>query len=127
MWLSSTEPLKKLEKYEILVGNPNAVRWVNVSGKFNLASLGGLRPVEGGREPGGSPQYIAQAPYHGAVHPGKACEDYGHGCYIPYDSTEKMVEASNILAMLTGSDLTWFYRSMQFFATMNKSPSGRKY
>jgi len=86
-----------LDKYEILVGNSDAVRWVNISGKFNLASLGGLRPVEGVREPGGAPQYIAQAPYHGAVHPGKACEDYGNGCFIPYDSTEKKIEEYAVL------------------------------
>lgn len=86
--------LEKLDKYEILVGNSQAVRWVNVSGQFNLAALNGLRPVEGGREPGGAPQYIAQAPYHGAVHPGKACESFGDGCFIPYDSTEKKVKVS---------------------------------
>jgi len=93
-FLSSTEPLEKLDRYEILVGNPNAVQWVNLSGRFNLEALGGLRPVEGGREPGGAPQYIAQAPYHGAVHPGKACEEFSGGCLIPYDSTEKNVKAS---------------------------------
>jgi len=86
-----------LDKYEILVGNPHAVRWVNLSGQFNLESLGGLRPVEGGREPGGAPQYIAQAPYHGAVHPGKACEEFGNGCFIPYDSTEKKVAEYAVL------------------------------
>ncbi|KAG2146418.1 carbohydrate-binding module family 12 protein [Suillus bovinus] len=86
-----------VDKYEILVGNPQAVRWVNVSGQFNLAALGGLRPVEGGREPGGAPQYIAQAPYHGAVHPGKACESFGDGCFIPYDSTEKKVKEYAVL------------------------------
>jgi hypothetical protein len=90
----STELSGKLDKYEILVGNPNAVRWVNISGQFNLESLGGLRPVEGGREPDGAPQYIAQAPYHGAVHPGKACTEFGNGCFIPYDSTEKKVAVS---------------------------------
>ena len=69
------------------------MRWVNLSGKFNLASLGGIRPVEGGREPGGALQYIAQAPYDGAVHPGKACEEFD-GCLIPYGFTEKVVKAS---------------------------------
>ncbi|KAG2074541.1 carbohydrate-binding module family 12 protein [Suillus decipiens] len=86
-----------LDTYEILVGNSQAVRWVQVSGRFNLAALGGLRPVEGGREPGGAPQYIAQAPYHGAVHPGKACESFGDGCFIPYDSTEKCVKEYAVL------------------------------
>ncbi|KAG1881378.1 carbohydrate-binding module family 12 protein [Suillus tomentosus] len=86
-----------LDTYEILVGNSQAVRWVNVSGQFNLAALNGLRPVEGGREPGGAPQYIAQAPYHGAVHPGKASESFGDGCFIPYDSTEKKVKEYAVL------------------------------
>jgi hypothetical protein len=86
--------LEKLDTYEILVGNSQAVRWVNVSGQFSLAALNGLRPVEGGREPGGAPQYIAQAPYHGAVHPGKACESFGDGCFIPYNSTEMKVKVS---------------------------------
>lgn len=86
-----------LDKYEILVGNPQAVRWVNLSGQFSLAALNGLRPVEGGREPGGATLYIAQAPYHGAVHPGKACEEFGDGCFIPYDSTEKKVKEYAVL------------------------------
>lgn len=86
-----------LDTYEILVGNSQAVRWVQVSGRFNPAALGGLRAVEGGREPGGAPQYIAQAPYHGAVHPGKACESFGDGCFIPYDSTEKCVKEYAVL------------------------------
>ncbi|KAG2150416.1 carbohydrate-binding module family 12 protein [Suillus clintonianus] len=84
-------------KYEILVGNSQAVRWVNISGQFSLASLNGLRPVEGGREPGGASHYIAQAPYHGAVHPGKACEAFGDGCFITYDSTEKKVKDYSVL------------------------------
>jgi len=86
-----------LDTYEILVGNSQAVRWVNVSGQFSLAALNGLRPVEGGREPGGAPQYIAQAPYHGAVHPGKACESFGDGCFIPYNSTEMKVKEYAVL------------------------------
>ncbi|KAI6021486.1 carbohydrate-binding module family 12 protein [Pisolithus microcarpus] len=46
---------------------------------FDVRKLGGARPVEGGREPDGTPQYIAQAPHQKAVHPGKACETYW-GC-----------------------------------------------
>ncbi|KAG1751615.1 carbohydrate-binding module family 12 protein [Suillus paluster] len=82
-----------LDRYEILVGDSRAVRWVNFSGQFNVAALNGVRLVEGGREPGGALQYIAQAPYNGAVHPGKACEEFDC-CLIPYDSTEKKVKAS---------------------------------
>ncbi|KAI9569716.1 carbohydrate-binding module family 12 protein [Boletus coccyginus] len=77
-----------IDKYEILVGDSSAVKWVSCSGKLNVEGLR-ARPVEGGREPDGSVIYIAQAPYHGAVHPGKASEVYGDGCFIPYDDTEK--------------------------------------
>ena len=66
------------------------MKWVTVHGRINVNALG-ARPVEGGREPSGEPQYIAQAPYHGAVHPGKACESFS-GCFIPYDGTEKEVK-----------------------------------
>ncbi|KAG6325756.1 hypothetical protein ID866_13333, partial [Astraeus odoratus] len=65
-----------LEKYEILVGDSRAVKWVPVFGELNVEHLN-ARPVEGGKEPSGEAQYIAQAPYHGAVHPGKACESFG--------------------------------------------------
>ncbi|KAF8444671.1 carbohydrate-binding module family 12 protein [Boletus edulis BED1] len=85
-----------IDKYEILVGNSRAVKWVTCAGKFNVGSLR-ARPVEGGREPDGTPIYIAQAPYHGAVHPGKACEMYGDGCFIPYDDTEKKVKEYAVL------------------------------
>ncbi|KAI6157853.1 carbohydrate-binding module family 12 protein [Pisolithus tinctorius] len=86
-----------LGTYEILVGDARAVRWVSVSGQFDVRKLGGARPVEGGREPDGTPQYIAQAPHQKAVHPGKACETYGDGCFIPYDNGEKKVKEYAIL------------------------------
>ncbi|KAG9316681.1 hypothetical protein JVU11DRAFT_2741 [Chiua virens] len=85
------------DKYEILVGDHRAVRWITCSGQFNLGALHGARPIEGGREPDGSPIYIAQAPCRGAVYPGKACEVYGDGCFIPYDDTEKKVKEYAVL------------------------------
>jgi len=85
-----------IDKYEILVGDSRAVKWVTCAGNFKVESLR-ARPVEGGREPDGTPIYIAQAPYHGAVHPGKACEVYGDGCFIPYDDTEKKVKEYAVL------------------------------
>ncbi|KAG8213992.1 hypothetical protein J3R82DRAFT_10742 [Butyriboletus roseoflavus] len=85
-----------IDEYEILVGDSRAVRWVPCSGQLNLQGLR-ARPVEGGREPDGTPIYIAQAPHHGAVHPGKACETYGDGCFIPYDNSEKKVKEYAVL------------------------------
>ena len=87
------ELVLQIDKYEILVGDSRAVRWVPCSGQFNLQALR-ARPVEGGREPDGTPIYIAQAPHHDAVHPGKACETYGDGCFIPYDNSEKKVKVN---------------------------------
>lgn len=84
-----------VSEYEILVGDARAVKWVGVHGKLhpNQHNL-----VEGGREPSGSPQYIAQAPYHGAVYPAKACEDFGDGgCYVLHDGKEKQVKDYAVL------------------------------
>lgn len=50
------------------------LRWVPCSGKINVAGLG-LRPVEGGRAPDGSPLYVVEAPHNDAVHPGYASEN----------------------------------------------------
>ena len=67
----------QLDTYEILVGDANAVKWVDVRGSFNLNSLG-ASPVKGGEENNGTPLYIAQAPYGDSdpidVHPGKIAE-----------------------------------------------------
>ncbi|KAJ7209569.1 carbohydrate-binding module family 12 protein [Mycena pura] len=81
--------------YEILVGDMRGLRWVDANGYLNVASLG-YRPVEGGRESDGTPLYIAEAPYNGAVHPGKASEKLD-GAYIPYGETEKCVKSYRVL------------------------------
>ena len=98
------KPILQIGTYEILVGDSRAVRWVPCSGQVNPHSLGpGVTPVEGGREPDGHAIYIAQAPYHGAVIPGKACEVYGDGCFIPHDKTEKKVKVRVRLTATTRS------------------------
>jgi hypothetical protein len=85
-----------LETYEILVGNPNAVKWVQLSGRFNEGALQGLRPVEGGRENDGTPLFVCRAPHHNAVHPGK-CSPKLDGCYIPFDGKEKQISNYEVL------------------------------
>lgn len=110
------EPVLQFDKYEILVGDSRAVKWVPCSGQFNLEALR-ARPVEGGREPDGTPIYIAQAPYRGAVHPGKACEIYGDGCFIPYDDSEKKVKVKFRLTATTNLRLIGvFFRNTLFCA-----------
>lgn len=63
----------KLDVYEVLVGNPNGLRWEPVTGRLNLQALR-YQPVEGGNENDGTPLYIVKAPYKGFTHPGKTSE-----------------------------------------------------
>jgi len=85
-----------LDKYEILVGDENAIRWVNVKGVLNIQYLG-ARPVEGGKEPDGTPIYIAKAYHKNAEHPGKASPAYGDGCFIPFGNKEVKVSNYQVL------------------------------
>lgn len=84
------------ENYEILIANPQAVRWVDASHPFSVQNLGGARPVDGGREADGTPLYIVQAPYKGGVHPGKTSEKL-KGADITYGGDEKIVNPFNVL------------------------------
>jgi len=79
--------------YEILVGKPDAVRWVESSGTINVESLKsrGYEPIEGGHEDNGTPLYVVQAPYNNGVHPGKASTGLP-SAFIPYDGSEKAVK-----------------------------------
>ena len=63
----------QLDTYEVLVGDRNAVHWVDASGRLDLNALG-ARPVEGGWESDGTPLYIAQAHINNGVHCGKISE-----------------------------------------------------
>ncbi|GJE92257.1 carbohydrate-binding module family 12 protein [Phanerochaete sordida] len=80
-----------LEAYEVLVGDPRAVHWVDAHGRLDLNALG-ARPVEGGHEADGTPLFIAQAHVHNGIHPGKCSQKLDHA-FIPYGGSEK--EASN--------------------------------
>ena len=85
----------EVENYEILVANPQAVRWVDASSPFQAQFLSG-RPVEGGREANGAPLFIAQAPYKNGTHPGKAGEHL-RGADITYGGDEKIVNPFRVL------------------------------
>lgn len=84
-----------LDTYEVLVGDRNAVRWVDVSGRLKLNELG-ARPVEGGHEADGTPLFIAQGHVNNGVHPGKISEKLSHA-FIPYGGTEKEVSNYRVL------------------------------
>lgn len=83
----------QLEKYEVLVGNPNSVRWIPVSGKLKLSKLG-ARPVDGGVDCNGSQLYCARAHFKGGVHPGKVGEHL-KCAFIPYGDDEEETHVSS--------------------------------
>lgn len=56
-----------MRQFEALLANPQAVRWVPHSGRFD-PSESGLRAVEGGREDNNTPLFIARA--HAKEHQG---------------------------------------------------------
>ncbi|KAF8899503.1 carbohydrate-binding module family 12 protein [Gymnopilus junonius] len=84
-----------VEEFEVLIGDMNRLKWVPVTGRINVASLG-YRPVTAGQENDGTPLYIVEAPYKDAVHPGKTSEKLD-GAYIPYDGKEKHVREYRVL------------------------------
>jgi len=85
------------DKYEVLCGFENAVRWVDDQGALNLQP--GTTPVEGGREEDGTPLYIAQAFYKNAVTPGKAGTHLKDGAFIAFDGDEKDVKNYRYLVL----------------------------
>lgn len=95
----------QLDTYEILVGNMQGLRWVDAHGHLHVAALG-YTPVEGGHEADGTPLYIAKAPYHNAVHPGKASEKF-EGALIPYNGTEKVVKVSIFCSSFINNNRIW--------------------
>lgn len=84
-----------LPTYEILLGDPRAVRWVNFRGRLDLQELA-ARPVEAGRESNGTPLYVAQCHHDNGVHPGKISEKL-NSAFIPYGGTEKEVKEYRVL------------------------------
>ena len=74
------DPLdRQLPKYEVLVGDPRALRWVDARGRLSVQNLG-ARPVEGGREKDGTPLFVARVQHGANVIPGKVSEKLDGAC-----------------------------------------------
>jgi hypothetical protein len=84
------------DTYEVLVGDQQAVHWVDVRGKLNLNNLNGCRPVEAGKEANGDPLYIAQGVYKGETICGKASLKRD-AALIPADDSEHDVKEYKVL------------------------------
>lgn len=85
------------DKYEVLVGDRNAVRWVNHAGHSGEISVQGWNPVEGGREADGRFLFVCQAQHEGGVHPCKSA-DGSDFCIFSYGGKEHTKKEFNILS-----------------------------
>ncbi|KDQ08953.1 hypothetical protein BOTBODRAFT_540120 [Botryobasidium botryosum FD-172 SS1] len=82
----------EVEKYEILLADPNRVKWVDGN------ELQGSNPVEGGKEQDGTPLYIGQAFYENGTHPGKFSQRLG-GTHIAWGGKEVACDRYRILVL----------------------------
>ncbi|KAI8892569.1 hypothetical protein BC833DRAFT_611310 [Globomyces pollinis-pini] len=89
-----------IKEYEILVGNPNAVRWIDGRGKLMAQNhnFQGTYLVPGGNNKE-YPLYVGRTMYEGGVHPGKVGPDC-NGCYIAYGTKEIEVPAYQVLVFV---------------------------
>ncbi|KAJ1560659.1 hypothetical protein HK405_006338 [Cladochytrium tenue] len=87
-----------VHRYQVLCGNPNAIRSVNSQGFANLQALG-CRVVEGGHESDGTPLYVAVADVPGrGSQPGKAGPKI-NGANYPWGGKEHTSPAYRLIAL----------------------------
>ncbi|MBW0560859.1 hypothetical protein O181_100574 [Austropuccinia psidii MF-1] len=84
------------DKYEILCGDKNSVRWVNHPQHQGVIQAQGWQPVEGGREEDGRFLFVCQVQHEGGVHPCKA-QDGTDFAIFSYGGKEKTSQEFNIL------------------------------
>jgi hypothetical protein len=85
----------EFDKYEVLIGRADSVKWVKVHGKPNNLQF---RPVEGGHEAKGDPLFIGRCHHHDGVHPGKTGPKWD-GVMIGYGGDEKFVKDYEVLCL----------------------------
>ena len=108
---------RQLGKFEVLVGDKRAVRWVDFHGRCEVDKLPG-RPVEGGREADGSPLFIAQGYYNNAIVPGK-CGPKLPAAFLPYANSEKEVKVCYLSGPASSSAADKI-RTTAFSATLER-------
>jgi hypothetical protein len=80
----------QLNRFEVLLGDTRAIRWVSFEGQLDLQQLG-ARPVEGGREANGAPLYIGRVRYHNGTHVAKIGEHLP-AAHLAFGGTEVLIE-----------------------------------
>ncbi|WAQ81880.1 hypothetical protein PtA15_2A193 [Puccinia triticina] len=84
------------DKFEILCGDKNSVKWVNHSPSHGVIQAQGWQPVEGGREEDGRFLFVCQVLHEGGVHPCKS-QDGTDFAIFSYGGKEKTSQEFNIL------------------------------
>jgi len=85
----------ELSKFEVLVGDTRAIRWVPYSYQLNLQELR-ARPVEGGKEANGAAIYIARVKYNGGVHTAKIGEHLP-AAHLAFSGEEVLIDDYEVL------------------------------
>ncbi|KAI0277393.1 carbohydrate-binding module family 12 protein [Russula aff. rugulosa BPL654] len=88
----------ELNKFEVLIGDPRAVRWVRYSYQLNIQELGAT-PVEGGREANSNQKlYVARVRYNDGVHTAK-CGEHLLGANLAFSGTEVVIDDYEVLCL----------------------------
>jgi hypothetical protein len=85
-------------KFEVLIGDPRAIRWVACSKKLDVQKLNAT-PVEGGVvAKNGAPLYITRVRYDGGVHAAKAAEFFA-GSILAFGGKEVVIDNYEVLCL----------------------------
>ncbi|KAJ3201058.1 hypothetical protein HDU67_001632 [Dinochytrium kinnereticum] len=73
------------EKFQVLCGESNAIKWVEMNG---TCALGDAKPILAGQEKDGQPLYVAQTFFNNSVQVGKVGPHMKNGINFPYGGKE---------------------------------------
>jgi len=84
-----------LHEYEVLVGDPRAVRWVEAHGVPNPHNFG-ARPVDAGVDVHGRQIFVVQVSHNRGIHPARA-NSGASGAYLAYGDNELAFQEYRVL------------------------------
>jgi len=82
-------------EYEVLIGDPRAVRWVETNGMPDPQKIG-RRHVDAGLDVHGHQIFIAQVNHNGGIHPARA-DTGASGAYLAYGDHELAFQEYRVL------------------------------
>lgn len=88
----------EFNKFEVLIGDPRAIRWVACHKKLNVQELNAT-PVEGGMiSKNRGPLYITRVRYDGGVHAAKVGENF-NGSVLAFRNKEIVIDEYEVLCL----------------------------